>query len=141
MRAKGQTSPRQAKGRLEFYVVDLNIPPLLSRKALADMGVTIAFRGGASGPRAPARLCELWPMESVWADRKEAQTKFTLRSTKWSKGVGVSCNKNSPLLDDWAAAVLGVVRRVKTATVGGILRGLPNRVSALISAKGGPIKA
>ena len=47
-----------------------------------DLGVTVAFRGGRTGPQAPGRFCEFWPCETMWSDRKVAVRKMIEKSKK-----------------------------------------------------------
>ena len=105
--------------------------------ALSEMGVTIAFRGGASGPQAPARMCEFWPVETVWANRSTAVRKMVQKSKKWSKGFAGTVKKRT--LKSWEAAVLGVVRRVGSSFLQALHDGMPKRLKRLLDAKGGPI--
>ena len=59
------------------------------------------------------------------------------KSKKWSKGVGVTAK--APQLKAWGAAVLGVVRRVRSPYLQGLHDGMNKRRKQLIKAKGGPI--
>ncbi len=108
------------------------------RDSLRAMGVTIAFRGGSTGPEAPARFCDFWPVETVWANRQTAVRKMIQKSKKWRKGVGLTATQKQ--LKAWGKSVLGVVRRVKGAFLQSLHDGMPKRIKMLRDAKGGPIK-
>jgi len=107
------------------------------REQLSAMGVTVAFRGGNTGPQAPARFCDFWPCETIWANRKKAVRKTIQKSRKWSRGVGVSATE--PEKRAWSKTVLGVVRRVKRPFLQSLHDGMPKRLRKLRDAKGGPI--
>lgn len=107
------------------------------RDALSAVGVTVAFRGGSTGPQAPARFCDFWPCETLWANRRVAVRKMIQKSKKWRKGVGVSARKLQ--LKAWENSVLGVVRRAKGTFLQSLHDGMPKRLKQLRDAKGGPI--
>ena len=131
---------RRFPGRGKFLVQQdgdrsLNAFSVVDR--LKELGVTIAFRGGRTGPQAPARFCDFWPCETMWANRKIAVRKMIEKSKKWSKGVGTTCDAKT--LKAWGAAVMGVVRRVPSSFLQRMHAGMFKRRLQLLKAKGGPI--
>jgi len=106
--------------------------------------IRVIFRGrDENDPKAPGRLCDFWPTESLWGWIKQHLTKRVSKDATFKKGVGFSLTKGTPKyareMKKWARFVRALIVKIPPRVMQGVYRSIPRRRDRIIAANGGAI--